>query len=98
MIKPWAEPGTFEMAIEIRDSSRINQVENLNEIRKLHDYLQALPSIQNLISPVTYYHGISKIYQDGLAPLEIPQSDSQLKKYEKKAGALHQKHHLEAGG
>ena len=74
----------FEMIIEIKDSSLMNQVENLKAIRKLHDYLNAIPSLQYLVSPITYYHGISKLYDDNLSSLEITSSDSQLNKYEKR--------------
>ena len=73
----------FELVIEIKDSSLMNQAENLNDIRKLHDYLNSIPALQYLVSPVTYYHGISKIYEHNLSSLEISSSDSQLNKYNK---------------
>lgn len=74
----------FELIIEIKDSSMMNQVKNLKDIRKLHDYLNTIPSLQYIVSPITYYHGISKLYDDNLSSLEITSSDSQLNKYEKR--------------
>lgn len=74
----------FELIIEIKDSSMINQIKNLKDIRKLHDYLNAIPSLQYLVSPITYYHGISKLYDDNLESLEIASSDTRLNMYEKR--------------
>ena len=74
----------FELIIEIKDSSMMNQVKNLKDIRKLHDYLNTIPSLQYIVSPITYYHGISKLYDYNLSSLEITSSDSQLNKYEKR--------------
>jgi predicted RND superfamily exporter protein len=75
---------TFELVIELKDSSMVNQEENLKDLRRLHDYIHSIPSVQYLVSPITYYHGISNVYAQNLAPLEIPFSESQLNSYEKR--------------
>lgn len=75
---------SFELIIKIKDSTMINQAENLKDIRKLHDYLNTIPSLHYVVSPITYYHGISKIYEDNLSSLDITSSDRQLNKYEKR--------------
>jgi predicted RND superfamily exporter protein len=81
----------FEMAIFCKNKNGF-ELSELNEIQKLHDYLHHLPNLKNISSPITYYHGIAKVFEPRLQNLELPKTNEKLKRYlkifEKKSQSL----------
>ncbi len=75
---------TFELAISAKQDTRLNELPNLLEIRKLHLYLDSLGWFYAIRSPVTYYHVLYKASNPTEATkLALPEDDSQFRRLEK---------------
>lgn len=72
---------SFEMAVICKNKFNL---ESLAQIRELHNYLDSLPELNSVYSPISFYHGVSRIYDKSLSLFALPDSDSKLKSYVKK--------------
>ncbi|NNC94734.1 MAG: MMPL family transporter [Chitinophagales bacterium] len=75
---------SLELAIEMKGNASLSDPAVIAEIRKLHVHLQQDNSFRNVISPVTWYHWISKVFDRSLPPLEVPDSEEKIRNYEKR--------------
>jgi len=71
---------SFEMAVICKNEFDLS---TLSEIRTLHNYLESLPELEKVFSPITLYYGISKIFERRLPLFELPESDEKLNRYVK---------------
>jgi predicted RND superfamily exporter protein len=55
----------FEIALTPKDGALLNDLRLLNEIEKLHQHVEKLPTINGLYSPVTYYKSLNKAWHGG---------------------------------
>lgn len=53
---------SFELIVSSADSLGLRNVENLIKLQTVHEYLVSQSEISNIVSPVSWYHGITKVY------------------------------------
>lgn len=75
----------FELAIDAQDSFKLNDLVVLNELDKLHRYLDTEhKDIGPLSSPLTFYKSMNMANNAGqIAHFVLPKKQSSIKKYEK---------------
>ncbi len=56
---------TIELAITTPDQGTLDKVPILREIEKLHGYLDSIPEIRKVFSPVTMYKSLNKYWSSG---------------------------------
>lgn len=56
---------TFEIALLPQSGSDLNDLDVLREVEKLHKYIDSLPLVDAVLSPVTYYQTLSRAWNGG---------------------------------
>lgn len=74
----------FEIAVTAAGDAKLNDLSSLQEIRKLHLYLESLGYLNAVRSPCTYYHVLSKMEgTTDTSRLALPPNDARLRRIEK---------------
>ncbi len=56
---------TFEIALLPQNELALNEVGVLKEVEKLHSYVDSLPLVEAVLSPVTYYQTLNRSWHGG---------------------------------
>ena len=67
----------FELAVYAKEQGKLADLENLRELEKLHNYLDSLPQVGGLVSPVTYYKWLNS-FNYFMSPNKIILPNTQL--------------------
>jgi uncharacterized protein len=81
---------SFEVAILPQGSTKLNELAALQEIEKLHVYLDSLPQLGGIYSPVTVFKSLNMAMNNGLrSAYQLPESQEELERAERAFRKFH---------
>ncbi len=80
---------SLQLAVFAKQDSTLNRLAVLSEIRRLHHHLAADTLFTSVVSPVTFYQGLRRVWKPYSADgTDLPASDAELRRYEVRSTAL----------
>ncbi len=79
---------SLQLAVAAKSEHGLNSLEVLHEIRALHRHLTDDTLYSNVLSPVTYYEGLHRVWRPLAREASLPASDTELRRYELRSTSL----------